>query len=116
MNRNFSMNQSIAPKGNLLPACIGVDEAARLFGWPLYFIPVLLRAGHLQPLGKPTQNARKWFATCELERLSQDPDWLDKAIRLVERHVKDSNEKQRGKAPKVSVAPLDASETRAALN
>jgi hypothetical protein len=63
---------------------VGVEEAARIFGWPQYFFPVLLRAGHLKPLGKPMQNARKWFATCELERLSRDPDWLDKAIRLVE--------------------------------
>ena len=45
------------------------------------------------------QNARKWFATCELERLSQDREWLDKAIRIMEKHVQDANRKQRGKAP-----------------
>ena len=89
------------------PACVGVEEAARIFGWPLYFFPVLLRVGHLRPLGKPIQNARKWFATCELERLSRDPDWLDKAIRLVEKHVRDANQKQRGKAPKVCPSPLN---------
>ena len=81
------------------PACVGVEEATRMFGWPLYFFPVLMRVGHLKPLGKPLANARKWFATCELERLRQDPEWLDKAIRIVERHVQESNRKQRGQAP-----------------
>jgi hypothetical protein len=84
-----------------------VEEAARLFGWPPYFLPVLLRAGHLKPLGRPLQNARKWFATCELERLSRDPEWLDKAIRLVERHVQDANRKQRGGRSPLDPAPLD---------
>lgn len=79
------------------PACVGVEEAARIFGWPLYFFPVLMRKGHLKPLGKPMQNGRKWFATCELLRLSQDPEWLEKAIRFVERHVQESNRRQRAK-------------------
>ena len=72
------MNQPSTPQDRPWPACVGVEEAARLFGWPLYFFPVLLRAGHLKALGKPMQNARKWFATCELERFRQDPAWLDK--------------------------------------
>jgi hypothetical protein len=91
------------------PACVGVEEAAKIFGWPLYFFPVLMRAGHLKPLGKPIQNARKWFATCELHRLSHDREWLDKAIRLVEKHVRDANQKQRGNPPKVSSAPFEPS-------
>jgi hypothetical protein len=40
-------------------------------------LPFLVRAGHLKPLGKPMQNARKWFATVEIQRMSSDPDWLD---------------------------------------
>jgi hypothetical protein len=79
------------------PACIGVEEAARIFGWPPYFLPVLVRTGHLKPLGKPAQNSRKWFATAEIERLSRDLAWLDKAVRIVEKHVHDLNAKQRGK-------------------
>lgn len=101
------MNQHLGSNQHGWPACVGVEEAARLFGWPLYFLPVLLRAGHLKALGKPTQNSRRWFATCELERLRQDPEWLDKAIRLIERHVQESNRKQRSKAAKEDLAPLD---------
>jgi hypothetical protein len=100
MNRNVIRADSPS-----LPACVDVEAAARIFGWPLYFFPVLMRTGHLKPLGKPMQNARKWFATCELERLSCDQDWLDKAIRLVEKHVQESNRKQRGRATDLCPAP-----------
>ena len=86
-----------------LPACVDADQAAKILGWPGYFIPLLMRSGHLKPLGKPAQNARKWFATSELERLSRDASWLDKAIRIVEKHVHESNKKQRSKV--VSPAP-----------
>lgn len=86
-----------------MPACIGVEEAAQFLGWPAYFLPLLMRAGHLKPLGKPSQNSRKWFATVQLECLSRDPVWLDKAVRIVEKHVHESNKKQRSKG--VSPAP-----------
>ena len=86
------------------PACVDAEAAARYFGWPSYFMPILARSGHLKPLGKPGQNARKWYATVELERLSRDPAWLDKAIRIVEKQVRDSNVKQRGKAAETSLA------------
>jgi len=99
------MTQHTAPNGRSWPACVGVEEASRIFGWPLYFFPVLMRAGHLKPLGKPMQNARKWFATCELERLAGDVVWLDKAIRIVEKHVQDANRKQRGGALEECHAP-----------
>jgi hypothetical protein len=79
------------------PACIGVEQVAVMFGWPEYFLPVLMRAGHLRPLGKPSQNSRKWFATVELQLLARDRDWLDRAIRIVEKHVQQMNEK-RGKS------------------
>jgi hypothetical protein len=89
----------------MFAACVGVEDAARLLGWPEYYLPLLVRAGHLRPLGKPAPNARKWFATVELERLSADPDWLDKAVRIVERHVHEMNQKQRGKGVEDALAP-----------
>jgi hypothetical protein len=80
------------------PACIGVEEASRILGWPLYFFPVLVRTGQLKPLGRPAQNSRKWFARMEIERLGADLAWLDKAVRIVEKHVHDTNFKQRNGA------------------
>ena len=83
------------------PACVGMEEAAAMFGWPSYYMPFVVRAGHLKPLGRPAQNARKWFATVEIERMSCDPDWLDKAIRIVEKQIQEMNRKQRGNGEEV---------------
>ena len=84
-----------------------MDEAAAMFGWPSYYMPFLVRAGHLKPLGKPAQNARKWFAAVEIERLGGDPDWLDKAIRIVEKQIRDMNEKQKGRLSEQEPAALN---------
>src|SRR4051812_2949112 len=92
-----STGQQGMPNGHFWPACLCAEDAARFLGWPPYFMPLLARAGHLKPLGKPVQNSRKWYATVELERLSRDPAWLDKAIRLVDRLVREANGRQRGK-------------------
>ena len=78
-------------------ACVDAEAAARFLGWPAYFMPLLARSGHLKPLGKPGQNARKWYAMVELERVSRDPVWLDKAIRIVDRLVREANGNQKGK-------------------
>ena len=99
MNPHFQSLPTQLPSGHTrsLPACLDAEAAARFFGWPPYFMPLLARAGHLKPLGKPGQNARKWYATVELERLSRDPAWLDKAIRLVDRLIREANGKPKGR-------------------
>lgn len=47
---------------NSQPACVSMEAAAAIFGWPNYYLPFLVQAGHLKPLGKPALDARKWFA------------------------------------------------------
>ena len=81
------------PFQTVRPACVSMEEAAKIFGWPNYYLPFLVRAGHLKPLSKPAQSTRKWFATIEIERMSQDPDWLDKAICIVEKQIQEMNRK-----------------------
>ena len=104
MNRGISMNPQTGSHETVLPACLDAEAAARFLGWPPYFMPMLARAGHLKPLGKPAQNARKWYATVELERLSRDPAWLDKAIRIVDKLVREANGGKKGKGPDESLA------------
>lgn len=104
MNRTTSMERQTTSSTRLRPACVGMEEAAAIFGWPHYYLPFLMRAGHLKPLGKPAQNARKWFATVEIERACGDPDWLDKAVRIVEKQIQEMNRKQKGKGTEVSLA------------
>jgi hypothetical protein len=97
------MERPTTSNGRSPPACVGMEEAAAMFGWPSYYMPFLVRAGHLKPLGRPAQNARKWFATVDVERMSGDLDWLDKAIRIVEKQIQEMNRKQRGKGVEVSL-------------
>ncbi len=98
------LNQHRPQSGPAWPACVDAEAAAKFLGWPSYFMPLLARAGHLKPLGKPGQNARKWYAMVELERLSHDPVWLDKAIRLVDRLVREANGKPKGKGAEEALA------------
>lgn len=109
---NTITQRSHPQKTPIWPACVGTEEAAAILGWPPYFFPVLMRAGHLKPLGKPIQNARKWFATVELQRLGADPEWLDKAIRIVEKHVQASNLKQRSKPAQPAPPEVQMNATR----
>ena len=105
MNRKQYLTMEPQPTSNnqARPACVGMDEAAAIFGWPDYYLPFLISAGHLKPLGKPAQNARKWFATVEIKRMCSDPDWLDKAIRIVEKQIQAMNKKRKPREPEVSL-------------
>ena len=96
--------RAMVTQGVLRPACVGMEAAAVIFGWPEYYLPFLVRAGHLKPLGKPAQNARKWFATVEIDRLSGDLVWLDKAIRIVEKQIQEMNQKQRNRGAEVALS------------
>jgi hypothetical protein len=48
---------------------------------------------------RPTIPIRIWIwrlTTIEIEQMSGDPDWLNKAIRIVEKQIQDMNKTQRG--------------------
>ena len=91
---NFKQPQGIVPKpqpgtvnNTWWPACLCAEDAARYLGWPQYILTILASAGHIKPLGRPSQNSRKWYARVELDRLGGDAEWLDKAILIAERRV-----------------------------
>ena len=95
MNQILETNSENKSVKQHWPACVGMEEAAALFGWPGYYLPFLVKSGHLKPLGRPSQNGRKWFATVELAQHGRDRDWLDKAMRIVGKRIQEMNEKQR---------------------
>lgn len=95
MNQIMETNSQNNSVKKYWPACVGAEDAAAIFGWPVYYMPFLVRSRHLKPLGKPAQNGRKWFATVELAQHSQDRDWLDKAVRIVARRIHEMNDKQK---------------------
>ena len=70
---------SLTALQTVLPARLNQEETARYLGFAAHDIPALTAAGLLKPLGRPTQNSVKYFATVELERLRADWKWLSKA-------------------------------------
>jgi hypothetical protein len=50
MLKTTSLSKIEVPQANL-PACVSMEQAATIFGWPNYYLPFLVRAGHLKPLG-----------------------------------------------------------------
>src|ERR1043165_9870235 len=61
-----------------LPARLDSQAAAAFLGVQEHDLPVLARAKLLKPLGNPSPNAPKYYATCELEELAKDRAWLAK--------------------------------------
>jgi hypothetical protein len=62
-----------------LPARLNVEQTASILGFGAHDIPVLVRSRLLKPLGGGVRNCVKYFAAVEVEKLSRDKQWLDKA-------------------------------------
>ena len=77
-----------------LPARLTVEQVGLLLGFMVYEIGILIRLGLLRPLGKPSPNGRKFFSAVEIDALSQNREWLDKASRAVARFVQNKNLRQ----------------------
>ena len=78
-----------------LPARLGIGEAAWLLGFGENDIPVLMSAGLLKALGRPTTTGSKYFATVDLQNFGKDPRWLAKASDAVVHHWRDKNASRR---------------------
>ena len=78
-----------------LPARLDVEATAKLLGFALSDIQVLMSTGKLTPLGDPAPNAPKWFAAVEMIRLAVDQDWLHKATKEVAKYWRHKRERCR---------------------
>lgn len=74
-----------------LPARLGIVETAWHLGFGENDIPVLVSAGLLKPLGKPTATGSKYFATVDLQNLRNDARWLAKASDAIVNHWRSKN-------------------------
>lgn len=97
----------------LWPARLTVEKAAGLLGFQVHDIPVLIKAGMLQPLGKPKPNAPKYFAACEIAKLAGDVKWLDKASKVINAYWVKKNARRKNspgeESASVPAVPADAS-------
>jgi hypothetical protein len=82
-----------------LPARLDVAATAKLLGFAVSDIQVLMAVGKLTPLGDPAPNAPKWFAAVEVIRLATDQDWLHKATKEVAKYWRQKRERRHGSTP-----------------
>ncbi len=67
----------------LLPGRITAEVAAKVLGFHPSDIALLVRSKLLKPLGSPSQNSVKYFATTDILTCAADRDWLHRATKAV---------------------------------
>lgn len=65
------------------PARLNGEQTADLLGFEKDDLSLLARAGLLVPLGNPTANAVKYYATVDVAAFSEDRDRLDQATAII---------------------------------
>ena len=89
-----------------LPACVTVEQVARVLGFARHAIPVLVRAGLLKPVGSVRGNAVKYFARDILLARSRDESWLAEAVEAIRTHWRTKNQRRhRQRKPVVADQP-----------
>lgn len=69
-----------------LPARLSRQDVCLMLGIPESAIPVLIRHKLLTPLGKPSCNSVKWFATRTIQKLAKDERFLHRMTLCLENH------------------------------
>jgi hypothetical protein len=80
------------------PVRFNREQTAAYLGFEPDQITVLIQKGLLKPLGRPAQNAEKFFAKMELEDLKKNKEWLSRttlAISLYWQHRNARKTKQK---------------------
>jgi hypothetical protein len=78
-----------------VPARLNVAEAAVLLGFKEHDIGPLVAAKLLSPLGKPAQNAPKYFAAVDIMARADDRAWLSEATKALARYWLQKNRQKR---------------------
>lgn len=77
-----------------LPARLNTGETAALLGFSEHDIPTLIVGKMIEPLGRPSPNAPKYFAAADVIARSSDREWLSKATRAIANHWRSKNERR----------------------
>jgi hypothetical protein len=74
---------------------LNTSEVAVLLGFQEHDVAPLVAAKFLTPLGKPAQNAPKYFAAVEVLACSDNRDWLSQATKVLAKHWATKNRQQK---------------------
>jgi hypothetical protein len=81
------------------PARLNGEQTADLLGFEKDDLALLARAGLLLPLGNPTTNAVKYYATVDVAAFSEDRDRLDQATAIIYARNRSKFEAQKDRSP-----------------
>ena len=81
------------------PARLNAEQTADLLGFEKDDLALLARAGLLLPLGNPTTNAVKYYATVDVAAFSEDRDGLDQATAIIYARNRSKFEAQQLRSP-----------------
>ena len=81
------------------PARLNGEQTADLLGFEKDDLALLARAGLLVPLGNPTSNAVKYYATVDVAAFSEDRDRLDQATAIIYARNRSKFEAQKVRSP-----------------
>jgi len=89
-----------------LPARLMAEQTAWVLNCQVHDIPALVAAKLLKPLGNPSQNSTKYFATVDIMELMKDRARLVKLTQTIAQHWQKQNaRKQQPGQPPVNGQP-----------
>jgi hypothetical protein len=77
-----------------LPARLTAEQAGWVLNCQSHDIPALVNARLLKPLGNPSTNGTKYFATADLLETAKDRSWLVKMTTAINTHWQKQNSKK----------------------
>jgi len=80
---------------NQLPARLTAEQAGWVLNCQPHDIPALIHARLLKPLGNPSQNSIKFFATADLLEIAKDRAWLVRMTVAINTHWQKQNARKR---------------------
>jgi hypothetical protein len=74
-----------------LPLRLTAEQAGWVLNCQAHDIPALVNARMLKPLGNPSQNSTKYFATADVLEMAKDRVWLVKVTNAISQHWQKQN-------------------------
>ncbi len=74
-----------------LPVRLTAEQAGWVLNCQPHDIPALIHARLLKPLGNPSANGAKYFATTDVLETAKDRSWLNRATAAINQHWQRQN-------------------------
>ena len=98
-----------------LPLRLTAEQAGWVLNCQAHDIPALIHSRMLKPLGNPSANGTKYFATADVLETAKDRSWLVKVTNTITQHWQHQNARKKNHSadlPQNGHASLAASSSR----